>query len=374
MKFNDLGSQWEEIRETCLEEIDLLGKRGDYIGGKAISEFENIFAEFAGNLFACGVSNGTDALKIAFQIFDLSPKDLVIIPANTFIADYLALKNLPGELPTVALIDHDQYYTISTEELELFLSRERKNYRKVVVVAVHLYGHPCNLKALKKLKEKYELLILEDCSQSHGSSCKEVEHASLGEISVWSLYPGKNLGALGDAGIITTNSKELCDRAKMLRNYGSPKKYHYDELGHNNRLDTIQAIFLKEKIKLLPGWNQKKSHVAKRYLNEIKNIAISLPQTADWCRFHSYHIFCIGVMGDREKLMSHLEKEGVPTLIHYPIPVHKTKIFDKKNLVISSDRTDMLMDRIVSLPIHPFMTEEEIDLVIKAVNSWRFDL
>ncbi len=372
MKFNDLGSQWDEIRETALKEIDLLGKRGDYIGGKAISEFEEMFAEFSGNRFACGVSNGTDALKIAFQLFDLCSEDLVIIPANTFIADYLALKNLPGSLPAVALIDHDIYYTICTEELDKFLETKRENYRKVVVVAVHLYGHPCNLKALKDLKEKYDLMILEDCSQSHGTSCKNQEHASLGEISVWSLYPGKNLGALGDAGIITTNSEEFCSRAKMLRNYGSSKKYHYDELGHNHRLDTIQAIFLKEKIKLLPEWNRKKSHVAKRYSNEITNIAISLPRTADWCNFHSYHIFCVGVIGDRENFALHLESKGVPTLIHYPIPVHKTKIFDKNDLVISSERTDMLMDRIVSLPIHPFMTEEEIDQVINAINSWEY--
>jgi dTDP-4-amino-4,6-dideoxygalactose transaminase len=373
MKFNDLSSQWEQIREKSLAEIDALGKRGDYIGGKAIQEFEKNFAEFCGSKFACGISNGTDALKIAFQIFDLGPMDLVIMPANTFIADYLALKNLPGFLPRVALVDHDHHFTLNMSDLDQFLEKERGNYEKVLVVAVHLYGHPCDLASLKHLKEKYNLLVLEDCSQSHGTECKEIKHASLGEISVWSLYPGKNLGALGDAGILTTDLEEVDSRARMLRNYGSPKKYHYDELGHNHRLDTIQAIVLDEKLKFLKEWNLAKVRVAQRYLDEINNLAISLPKIAPWCEFHSYHIFCVGVMGNRESLMSHLEAKGVPSLIHYPIPIHKTKIFQKSDLVVSSSMTDMLMDRIASLPIHPFMSEEEIDSVIEAVNSWDYN-
>jgi dTDP-4-amino-4,6-dideoxygalactose transaminase len=278
IKFNDLGSQWAEIREEALIAIDELGTRGDYIGGKAISDFEAKFAAYTGSAFGVGISNGTDALKIAFQIFDLSGQDLVIMPANTFIADYLALKNLPVSgraTPEVYLVDHDKHFTISTTDLENFLSRKRNDYRQVVVVAVHLYGHPCDLQTLKDLKHKYDFILLEDCSQSHGTKSKEFNPGNLGEISVYSLYPGKNLGALGDAGILTTNDPEIYRRAKILRNYGSPVKYQYDEMGNNHRLDTLQAIVLSLKLDRLDQWNLEKQKVAERYSREINNLGIS---------------------------------------------------------------------------------------------------
>lgn len=377
IQFNDLGKQWEEIREKALEEIDSLGKRGDYIGGKKVLEFEEKFSRYFNSKYSVGVSNGTDALKIAFQMFDLGPEDLVIIPANTFIADYLALRNLPGESgssPHLFLVDHDDSYTISIQGLKKILEEKRSNYRKVVVVAVHLYGHPCDLLSLSKLKEEYELIILEDCSQSHGSECKDFPIGKLGEVSVYSLYPGKNLGALGDAGILTTDIEEYYERAKLLRNYGSRRKYFYEELGHNHRLDTIQSIILDLKLDRLKEWNDSKQKVANRYLGEIDNIGISLPKNSSWCSYHSYHIFCVRVLGDRENFMQHLSSFGVPTLIHYPLPIHKTEIFGRSSVpdfIYDLEMTDLLCDRIVSLPIHPFLREEEVSKIIEAVNSWK---
>jgi len=377
IKFNDLGAQWAEIREEALIAIDELGTRGDYIGGKAISDFEAKFAAYTGSAFGVGISNGTDALKIAFQIFDLSGQDLVIMPANTFIANYLALKNLPVSgraTPEVYLVDHDKHFTISTTDLENFLSRKRNNYRQVVVVAVHLYGHPCDLQTLKDLKHKYDFILLEDCSQSHGTKSKEFNPGDLGEISVYSLYPGKNLGALGDAGILTTNDPEIYRRAKILRNYGSPVKYHYDEMGNNHRLDTLQAIVLSLKLDRLDQWNLAKQKVAERYSREINNLGISLPINAPWCEFHSYHIYCVKVLGNRENFMQHLSDHGVPTIIHYPIPIHKTNIFGgpyELDFVFNSELTDLYADRIVSLPMHPFLKEEEVTLIINTINSWQ---
>jgi dTDP-4-amino-4,6-dideoxygalactose transaminase len=370
MQFNNLGKQWDLIRENVLSEIDNLGYRGDYIGGSFIEKFETIYSIYFGSDFSIGVSNGTDALKISLQTFDLTSKDLVIIPANTFIADYLAIRNLPGEIPQIALIDHDDHYNIDTKELEIFLSKKRSDYGKVVVIPVHLYGHPCDLKSIVSLASMYDFEILEDCSQSHGSKYKgEYVLGNIGKLSAYSLYPGKNLGALGDAGIITTNDEDTAKRCKSLRNYGSSVKYHYDELGNNHRLDTIQAIVLYEKIQFLEEWTREKNIIADRYFSQIKNDLIKLPAIADYCERHSFHIFCIEVE-NREGFQSHLSSLGIPTIIHYPIPIHQTKIFDH-GFTVSTKRTDESCKKIVSLPMHPFLTAEEINQIVNGINSWK---
>ena len=232
-----------KITKTITE----LGSRGDFIGGKAISKFEEEFAKYTGSKHAIGVSNGTDGLKIAFQLFDLNEEDCVILPSNTFIADYLAIKNCPIKQPHVVLVDNDVNFTINVNDLSKFLDNNRKKYRKVVVVPVHLYGYSCDMDTLEKLKNKHDLLILEDCSQSHGTLYKDKHVGYLGDVSVYSLYPGKNLGAMGDAGIITTNNEEFYKRCRSLRNYGSSVKYHYDELGNNHRM----IIYIYSKINII---------------------------------------------------------------------------------------------------------------------------
>jgi dTDP-4-amino-4,6-dideoxygalactose transaminase len=369
IKFNDLTAQWELIRETTLQEIDELGKRGDYIGGSKISAFESEFSDYVGSKFSIGVSNGTDALKISFQMFDLGSKDLVIIPANTFIADYLALKNCPGESPRVCLIDHGNDYTIDVKKLEKFLANQREIYRKVVLVPVHLYGQACDMAALSDLKERYNLLVLEDCSQSHGTTFDGKHVGYLGDISVYSLYPGKNLGAVGDAGVITTNLEQYYTRAKSLRNYGSSKKYHYDELGNNHRLDTIQAVILLQKLKHLTSWTSAKRMVALKYLDQIKNDKVALPYIEDVAS-HSFHIFCLEV-SNRDSFMEYMNSAGIPTIIHYPIPIQETKIFDQSDICTDLKRTNFSKDRIVSIPIHPFLTDTQIEHIIKVINSWK---
>jgi dTDP-4-amino-4,6-dideoxygalactose transaminase len=370
MQFNNLGKQWNEIRENVLIEIDALGSRGDYIGGKHIEKFETEFSSHFGSSHSVGVSNGTDALKIALQIFDLSSKDLVIMPANTFIADYLAVRNLPGEKPEVALIDHDTYYNIDVKDLQDFLHLNRKNYEKVIVIAVHLYGHPCDLESLISLSKEYNFEILEDCSQSHGTKHGgTIQIGNSGTISAYSLYPGKNLGAMGDAGIITTGNEEIAKRCRSLRNYGSSVKYHYDEVGNNHRLDTIQAIVLLEKLQNLEKWTEVKTSIAENYFLGINNELVKLPEIADYCERHSYHIFCIEVE-NRVGFQEHLSKLGIPTIIHYPIPIHKTKIFDH-GFCVGSEKTDLSCERIVSLPMHPFLTLEEINQIVDGINSWK---
>jgi len=369
MQFNNLSKQWQEIGDSVLPLINELGLRGDFINGKAVENFEAEFAEYFGSKYGVGISNGTDALKIALQLLDLSSKDLVIMPANTFIADYLAVKNLPTNQPKVALVDHDEFFMINVSDLEFFLENERQNYNKVVVMAVHLYGHCCNMEALQSLKEKFGLLIIEDCSQSHGTKYKDKFLGDVGDVSVYSLYPGKNLGAMGDAGILTTNDENLYKRAKSLRNYGSSVKYHYDELGNNHRLDTIQAIVLSAKLKRLSSWNDKKQEVADRFMSGINNPLIILPSKSQDCTYHSYHIFCIRVRKGRDSFMNFLSDASIPTIIHYPIPINKTKIF-QDDIIVSCSNTEQTCDEIVSLPIHAFISDDEIELIINTINSW----
>lgn len=376
MQFNDLGKQWSTIREQALEKVDALGYQGAYINGKLVSEFEEEFAKYFNAKYAIGVSNGTDGLKLALQIYYLDENDAVIIPANTFIADYLAIRNIPthnrpGKYgPKTILIDHDEYFTIDTDQLEIFLKSNRKKYNKVVVIPVHLYGHACDMDKIVDLSKQYNFKIIEDCSQSHETRYKGNHLGSYGDIAVYSLYPGKNLGALGDAGIMTTNDESINERLKMIRNYGSKVKYYYDEIGHNHRLDSIQALFLLEKLKHLKNWTNEKIRIVERFNNEIKNNKIILPIKSDYCE-HSYHIYCLRVE-DRKIFETYMADNKIPTIIHYPIPIHKTSIFDKKrDIVYSSANTDKYADKIISIPIHPFLTKEEVDHIIITINNYK---
>jgi dTDP-4-amino-4,6-dideoxygalactose transaminase len=369
MQFNDLGKQWEIVRTECLQKIDNLGYKGSYILGKEVSEFEEEFCKYFGSKYAVGVSNGTDGLKLALQTFDLTENDCVIIPANTYIADYLAVKNLPGTTPTVVLIDINQYFTINTDHLKLFLKECRHKYDKVVAIPVHLYGQSCDMDVILNLSEEYDFDILEDCSQSHGTQYKGIYPGGYGKVSVYSLYPGKNLGAIGDAGIITTDDETIYERLKMIRNYGSKVKYYYDEIGHNHRLDTIQAIILKEKLKYLERWTSLRSCIASQFMSEIHNDKILLPVRAKYCTTHSFHIFCL-IVDDRNKFANHMQLHNIPTIIHYPVPIHKTKIFESSDIVYSSYITDKLSDVIISIPIHPFLTDTEIEYIIKTINEY----
>ena len=369
MQFNDLGKQWNEIRRTCLPIVDELGFDGGYIGGKRVEEFEKQFADYIGTKEAIGVSNGTDALKIAMQALDLNAWDTVIMPANTFIADFIAVKHLPQKnKPKVVLIDNQEDYTISVRDLEEWLKLHRSMCGKAVLIAVHLYGHSCDMEKIMELKDRYDLILIEDCSQSHGTKFNGQMTGSFGDIAAFSLYPGKNLGALGDAGILTTNNEDLAKKMKALRNYGSSKKYHYDYLGHNNRLDPIQCIFLSEKLKRLEEWNIRKREIAQDYSALINPSKAKVPLVDSRCQ-HSFHVFCLQVE-DRDQFMAKLNDKGIPTIIHYPNPIHKTGVWEYgTDTVWSSKNADEYCSKIVSIPIHPFLTTEEFKLIIDTINS-----
>ena len=367
--FNNLSKQWDVIREQIAPRLDKLFKNSDFIGGNAIEEFEKNFAQYCDTKYAIGVSNGTDALKLCLAAFDLESPCGVIIPANTFIATALAITHLSDIIYELILIDCDNYYQIDTELLESYLKKNRNKWKSCVIIPVHLYGHPSNMKQILQIADEFDCLVLEDSSQAHGAMVLNKKVGNIGEISAFSLYPGKNLGAAGDAGVITTNNEKLYKKIKSLRNHGSSVKYHYKFKGWNNRLDTIQAIIVNEKLKHLDKWNDMRIEIAKKYdelLNNDNNLIT--PKKAPYIDKQVYHIYAIRIK-ERDQLQTYLNKNKIPTIIHYPIPIEKTTPF--KHLEhFDNKRTKKFADELISLPMHPFLTDEEIEYITQKINSF----
>ncbi len=365
--FNNLSKQWDEIKTVVIPKLNKLFEKSDFIGGRAINEFEEHFANYIETKYAVGVSNGTDGLKISLASLELKSLCGVIIPANTFIATALAITYLSDINYELVLIDCDEFYQINIKNLESCLKQNRERWKTCVIVPVHLYGHAANIELILELAEEFNCLVLEDSSQAHGALVSNKKTGSFGDISAFSLYPAKNLGAAGDAGIITTNNDELYNKAKSLRNYGSSKKYHYEFKGWNNRLDTVQAIILDEKLKHLDEWNEKRIEVAKKYDELLDtNNEIVTPKTASYVDKNVYHIYAIRTK-ERDKLQNHLKTNGIPTVIHYPIPIEKTKPF-KSLEKYDNKNTKKFANELLSLPMHPFLLDEEIEYIAKEIN------
>ncbi len=366
--FNDLSKQWELIKNDVMRKFDTLFEKSNFIGGQPIEEFEKNFADYCGCKYGVGVSNGTDALKISLAALKLESPCGVIIPANTFIATALAITYLSNLKFDLQLIDCDEYYQIDVNLLETCLKNKRNEWKSCVIIPVHLFGHPANIEIILEIGNKYDCLILEDASQAHGAMTLNKKVGGFGDVSAFSLYPGKNLGAAGDAGVITTNNKKLYDDAKALRNYNSRKKYYYDGIGWNNRMDTIQAIIVNEKLKLLDDWNNKRIEIAKKYDNLLDKNNVSIPKTASYANKNVYHIYAIRVK-ERDKFLNFLSENNIPSGIHYPIPIEKTTPF--KHLEhFNNKNTIQYANEMVSLPMHPFLTDEEIDYITEIINKY----
>lgn len=366
IKFNDLGKQWEVISEKTLDRLNNLFNNSSYINGPDVKIFEENFANYIGTNYAIGVSNGTDAIKLSVEALELKGKVGVIIPANTFIATLLGVE-MAIPHADFQLIDCDDYYQIDTNKLEDVLIGKRNKWDHCLILPVHLYGHSANILEIVKLSDKYNCTIIEDSSQAHGTLSEEgIKVGNYGLLSAFSLYPGKNLGAAGDAGIITTNDKNLYDKLKMLQNWGSRKKYYYDMKGYNNRLDSIQAIILDEKLKYLDEWNEHRNKVAKWY-EEYITVNIVKPKTANYCKYNTYHVYPILVQ-ERDKFIKYLNGNDIQNVIHYPIPIEQTSIYSYMGF--NNEKTRYFSKRLVSLPIHPFMSEEEVQYVSKKINEY----
>jgi dTDP-4-amino-4,6-dideoxygalactose transaminase len=372
IKFNDLYKQWQEISKSVLPKLDEFFESSQYIDGPYLHKFETNFAKYTNSRYAIGVSNGTDALKLCIQSFNFNGKTNVVMPANTYIADAMAVTHQFSGDFTITLIDCDDYFQIDIRLLKEYLSNNRSKFDNCLLLPVHLYGHPTDMIKIEELAETYDCKVMEDASQAHGArfNSGEMIGGARSDVCVYSLYPGKNLGAIGDAGIITTNSHTLYKRLKTLRNYGSSKKYYFDDIGWNNRLDPLQAIILDEKLKFLDQWNVNRRRSASLYNQKLNNLkGVTTPKTESGA-YHVYHIYCL-LVERREDLQKYLEEQKIPTVIHYPIPIQLSKPFLGLNKT-SNNNTKTLNDapKLLSLPMHPYLSDGEIDHICHHINEF----
>lgn len=365
INFLDLKKINSQYREEILEAMTRVLDSGWYISGKELDCFEKSFADYCQVSHCIGVANGLDALNLVLRAWKelgkLKKGDEVIVQANTYIASILAITE--NELIPV-LVEPDQYsYNLSPEMIRKSITENTR-----AILPVHLYGSISPMEEICQIAKDYNLLILEDCAQSHGAEIKGKRAGSWGHAAGFSFYPGKNIGALGDAGAITTNDDELANVLRALRNYGSHKKYHNIYQGVNSRLDEIQAAILQVKLKHVDEETTKRRKIANLYLKKISNELVKLPVFENENN-HVWHLFVI-TTPNRDELQAWLLDKGIQTLIHYPIPPHKQQAYKEWN-----DEhypiTEKIHQSVISLPLDPTMSEEEVERVIKAVNDFK---
>lgn len=365
LDLKNINNQYRhELIEACTRVID----SGWYIGGKELEQFEQNFANYCGVKFAIGVANGLDALILTLRAWKelgkLQDGDEIIVPSNTYIASILAIT--ANNLTPVLVEPDSNTYNIDPTKIQKLITAKTR-----VILPVHLYGQLADMPKIMQIAKQHNLLVLEDSAQSHGAQLQGKKAGNWGDASGFSFYPGKNLGALGDAGAITTNDAELATILKALRNYGSHEKYKNLVPGVNSRLDEIQAAVLDIKLKYLDQETQHRRHIASLYLNGIKNPLIQLPLNeinAETYAQHVWHLFVIRT-SQREALQKHLNKQGIQTLIHYPIPPHKQQAYKEWNDQ-SYPLTEVMHQEVLSLPISPVMKTEQVKLVVAAINSF----
>lgn len=362
IKFVDLHSAYLEQKELIDASIQETLEKGDFILGRKVSDFENEFAKYCGSNYGAGVSSGLSAIELALKTFGITKGDEVIIPSNTFIASALPITSLGA---TVILCEvNPDTQLMDASKLEVLITGRTK-----AIMPVHLFGQIVpNMSKIMALCIKYDLFLIEDASQAHGASQDGRKAGSWGDISCFSMYPAKNLGAIGDSGIAITTSKDYYEKMLSLRNYGSIKKYYHNELGTNARLDTINAGVLSIKLKALDKWNSQRNYIANMYHALLNNVGdIVLPKVADG-NYSAYHLFVVKTKY-RDELQKYLSEHGVPTVIHYPIPIHLQECY-KGCFTGNYPITEQLANEIISLPMHPYLTLDEVGFIVNTIKSF----
>jgi len=360
INFVDLGRQYKNIQDEIKEAIEGVMERCDFILGSEVGRFEKDFARFCQTKFCVGVDSGTSALKLALEACCIGKGDEVITVPNTFIATALAISEA-GAKPVFVEINQDSY-NIDTSKIESKITKKTK-----AILPVHLYGQMADMDPIMEIAEKHNLKVIEDACQAHGSVYKNKKAGSIGHVGCFSFYPGKNLGAYGDAGAITTNDPEITEKIQMLRNYGQKQKYHHLAKGMNHRLDTIQAAVLNVKLKYLEKWNEARKKLALLYNKKLDGIVIT-PKEMNYGK-HVYHLYVIRVT-ERDRLLEHLKSKGIAAGIHYPIPIHLQKAYSDFAIKEGSfPLTEDYSKKIISLPIFPELTEEEVDYVVDSIKD-----
>ncbi|WP_347218638.1 DegT/DnrJ/EryC1/StrS family aminotransferase [Chryseobacterium sp.] len=365
IKFLDLQKinlkHQQEIEEALLQTF----RSGWYLLGEKTKNFETHLAQYIGSQYAIGVANGLDALRLIFRAYIelgvMKPGDEVIVPANTYIASVLALSD-NGLVPVFVEPD------INTYNIDIAKIEESITPKTKAILIVHLQGRVVFSEELKNIAQKHHLKIVEDNAQAIGAAWNNIKSGNLGDAAGFSFYPGKNLGALGDAGAVTTNDKDLFEAIRALANYGSNQKYVNIYKGLNSRLDELQSAVLDVKLKYINDENEARRTIAKRFISEINNPEITLPENPANEQEHVWHVFVVRT-SKRDELQAYLTEKGIQTIIHYPIPPHQQKAYEEYNH-LSFPITEKMHEEVLSLPISSVLEEDEINMIIKAVNEF----
>jgi dTDP-4-amino-4,6-dideoxygalactose transaminase len=351
------------IGEDIREAFEDFYKSEWYILGNRLTSFEENYAAYSGTKYCTGVANGLDALHIALKALNIGPGDEVIVPSNTFIATWLAVSYSGA---TIVPAEPDKStYNIDPAKIGSAITSKTK-----AIIPVHLYGQPCNMGSIMQLAAEHNLFVVEDNAQAHGATFNGKTTGSFGHINATSFYPAKNFGALGDGGAVTTDNEELNRQARLLRNYGSEKKYHHEIIGFNSRLDEIQATFLTVKLKYINALTNERKRIAHNYNELLNGIGdLILPQVHPLAD-HVYHLYVVRT-GQRDNLQKHLEANGIGTLVHYPTPPHLQPAYEKLGYKKGDfSIAEELADTSLSLPLFPGMDDGQIENVVKTIRSF----
>lgn len=364
IKFLDIQKINNQYRNEIDEAIKNVVSSGWFILGSELENFERKFSSFCGTKYCIGVASGLDALSLILraykEIYSWKEGDEIIVPANTFIASVLSISN--NKLKPVFVDVDESSYNIDPYKIEKAITSKTRG-----IIPVHLYGLVAEMDKINSLSKQYGLVTIEDSAQAHGAVLNDKRTGNLADAAAFSFYPGKNLGAMGDGGAITTNDEKIFELIRSLRNYGSKNKYYFDYKGVNSRLDEMQAAILNIKLKYLIEDNNKRKAIAQFYTNNINNELIYLPKV-DNSEKHAWHLYVIRTTS-RKKLQNYLQKKGVQTLVHYPIPPYKQKAYTEYNK-LQFEITEKFSEQILSIPISPVLSKEEVRIVVEVLNNY----
>jgi dTDP-4-amino-4,6-dideoxygalactose transaminase len=360
LPFLDLKAINLRDRDALHQALDRVLDSGWFILGKEVEAFEAEFATYCGTRHCIGVANGLDALHLVLRAWDIGPGDEVIVPSNTYIATWLAVSQC-GATP-VPVEPDARSYNIDPERIEAAITPRTR-----AILPVHLYGQPARMDDITAIARRHGLRVLEDAAQAHGARWAGRRVGALGDAAAFSFYPGKNLGALGDAGAVTTDDDRLAERLRMLRNYGSRRKYHNDERGWNSRLDELQAAFLRHKLRQLDADNERRSDIARCYTDSLADVPdVALPQVVAGAT-PVWHLYVVASRR-RDAIAQRLAQAGVGTMIHYPVPPHRQPAYADLAGVPPCPISELLHDQVLSLPMGPTMTREDALVVVEALK------
>lgn len=357
----DLKGQHEQIKKEVFEAFEKVYEKTAFSGGPFVEAFEKEFAQYIGTSYAIGVSNGTTALHLAMLALGIGQGDEVIIPANTFIATAWGISHAGA---TPVFVDCDDSWEIDPARIEAAITPKTK-----AVIGVHLYGQPFDVDAVKAICDKHNLFLVEDAAQAQGARYKEQTVGRFGEMACYSFYPGKNLGACGEAGGLTTNHEKYMKHLHSLRNHGCVVRYYHDEIGYNYRMGGLEGASLSVKLKYLEGWNNRRREIARAYQSGIKNSKITMQHKQQWSD-GVYHLFVV-TTEDKDAFVKHLADNNVIAAYHYPVPCHLQKAYASLGYKNGDfPNSEYLAAHCVSLPMYPELTDDEVTHVINVVNNY----